>query len=185
MAKAQLEETSIIEKTIYRYGCITADQLAYFLPATQSVIKKCKDNENLHVSIVHHLETTRSAIMLEGIVYPHNKVNYKQEMIDSIWVMLDYLRYVENAPHPSNMLVRSLHAEHPCTLTFIPSTNPVIKTLCVSDASQITDIIFEQERLKTQYSDKEADVPVAGRHDRRHRGGQGAAGRGIPQRLPA
>lgn len=144
--KGQLEETVIIEKAVYKYGCILDDQLADFVPPS----KKFENKENPHISIINHLIAIRHIEMHEGVLYPAQKLEYKQDMIDSIWVMLDYLRYVENAPHPSEMMKRSLYAEHPCTLTFIPTAKPMIKTLCIYDKSQITDVLFEQERYKGQ-----------------------------------
>lgn len=144
--KGQLEETVTVEKAVYKYGCILAEQIADFIPP----LKKFESKENPHISIINHLISVRHIDMHEGILYPKQKLEYQQSMIDSLWVMLDYLKYVEDAPHPSNMLARSLIAEHPCTLTFIPTPKPMIKTLCIYDKTQITDVLFEQERYKTQ-----------------------------------
>lgn len=139
---AATKESKALSEAIYRYGCITLDQLAYFMPPST------RKTENYHSVICNHLIAAKMAVKTDNnVVYPYINKGYSQPMIDSIWVMIDLLNDGNTDVHLSEKLEVSFRIEYPETLCFIKDCTDTVKLLPIETASQIPLISFVQDRF--------------------------------------
>lgn len=139
---AATNESKALTDAIYKYGCITLDQLAYFMPPST------RKKPNYHSIVCNHLISGRLATKLSDNVFcPYVKGEYSQPMIDSIWVMIDLLDDGNTDIPLSEKLEISFKAEYPESLCFIRNSEDTVKTLAIETPSQLSLIPFVQERF--------------------------------------
>lgn len=138
---AVTKESQAIRDAIYRYGCVTQDQLEYFMPPT------ARKRDNYHAVICNHLISAKIAARTDnGVVFPYINNGYSQAMIDAVWVMIDILSD-ENSEIPlSEKMEVSFKGDHPETLCFIKDSADSVKVIAIETASQIPLLTFAQEK---------------------------------------
>lgn len=146
------EATAILE-AISKFGCISIEQAAYFMP--QTLVKR----ENYHEIIINYLVSSKQVIRQDDIICSLNQKYGKPEIIDSIWAMIEILEKLSTSDlHISELLEESFNGNKPETIGFILNSNKVIRIIPVFSSGDITNILFSQERYYStghNYGDEE------------------------------
>lgn len=134
------EATAILE-AVSKFGCISIEQAAYFMPPT--LISK----EKYHENIINHFVYTKQLVKDgDAVCSPNCKYAHK-ETIDSIWAMIEILERLSTTDAPiSEALEESYAGTKPETLTFILDGSKIIHTIPVYSSGDITSILFAQEK---------------------------------------
>lgn len=136
------KESKAILDTIYKFGCITEEQLPYFMPPSD------RKTENYHLVVCNHLLAARLITKIgEKSFCPFVNGQHSQAMIDSIWVMIDILNDGNMDTPLSEKLEISFKAEFPESLCFIKDFSKTVKILPVETLSQIALIPFVEDRF--------------------------------------
>lgn len=136
---ALTREAEALYNAINRFRCIRIEQLKYFMPPTKST------RQNYHEAICTHLSIKKLGNMSGEYMFAANESTVSQDMIDSIWVMIDMLSKNPEIP-VSNGLQNAFNPAYPCTVTFIEDNFRIVKLLPVLTAGDIIKIYAENEK---------------------------------------
>lgn len=141
------KEAELIASAVARFGCINTKQIPFFLP-----VRENKQEYNIP-RILRYLSNTRQIASWDDTsthVSSYVEHDYKHSVVDCIWVMIDLIFARSPYYDISEELEQSFKGNPPCNVCFIWEGRKIVKLLPLNNASDITNLMYEQERYAVE-----------------------------------
>lgn len=112
---------------IDKFGCITTDQLSYFVAPHKT------SYENYSEVICNHLKGSRQIKMIDNVALRIDMNEVNEEMISSLWCIINIFKDRENI---SDALKTTLSSDYPCSVSAFRDNHYQYKVMPILRSSE-------------------------------------------------